>query len=57
MSDKYNGYDTDKVYTYDEYPDVHSGRCDNCGSSHFESRVGDGKFLRECRKCGMKKLI
>ncbi|MEX3713512.1 hypothetical protein ABFV99_14005 [Cytobacillus horneckiae] len=55
--DKTNGYDIEKIYNYDEYPDVHSGRCDNCGGSHFESKVGDGKFLRECRKCGMKKLI
>ncbi|WP_307475446.1 hypothetical protein [Cytobacillus purgationiresistens] len=50
-------YDTNKIYDISEYPDVKSGRCDNCDSSHFKSKIGDGKFLRECRKCGMKKLI
>ncbi|WP_246147237.1 hypothetical protein [Aneurinibacillus danicus] len=45
------------VYDYKEYPDVISGRCDNCGNTHFKSSVHDYVFLRECRKCGMKKSI
>jgi hypothetical protein len=51
------GIDTSKVYEYKEYPDEHSGRCDNCGNTLFKSSVADGKFLRECRQCGMKKNI
>ena len=50
-------YDLDKVYTYKELPDKIAGRCDNCGSSHFQSSMHGGKFLRQCRKCGMKKSI
>ncbi|MEK3992725.1 hypothetical protein MKX65_24730 [Robertmurraya sp. FSL R5-0851] len=34
-----------------------SGRCDNCGRAHFNSSVGNGKFIRECSNCGMKKSI
>lgn len=34
-----------------------SGRCDNCGNSVFKSSVKDFIYLRECRKCGMKKII
>ncbi|AEH52933.1 MULTISPECIES: hypothetical protein [Heyndrickxia] len=51
------GYDTSIVYDYKEMPDVHPGRCDNCGYSHFKSSVKHGVFLRECRRCGMKKSI
>ena len=50
-------YDLDKVYTYKELPDKIAGRCDNCGSSHFKSSMRKGVFLRECRKCGMKKSL
>lgn len=34
-----------------------SGRCDNCGNTAFKSSVKDFIFLRECRQCGMKKII
>lgn len=50
-------YDTTIVYDYKEYPDKISGRCDNCGHSHFKSTVKDFVFIRECRNCGMKKII
>ncbi|UPO88324.1 hypothetical protein [Niallia sp. Man26] len=55
--DKYNGYDTTIVYDYKEYPDVNSGRCDNCGNAQFKSSVKNFIYIRECRKCGMKKSI
>ncbi|MEK4666543.1 hypothetical protein [Niallia sp. FSL R7-0271] len=55
--EKYNGYDTTIVYDYKEYPDVNSGRCDNCGNAQFKSSVKDFIYIRECRKCGMKKSI
>lgn len=51
------GYDTNVIYDFKEYPDKISGRCDNCGSAHFKSSVLHGVFMRECRKCGMKKSI
>ncbi|MGP3782143.1 hypothetical protein ACSE3M_17880 [Bacillus velezensis] len=51
------GYDTSVIYEFNEYPDVHSGRCDNCDYTLFKSSVKGGKFLRECRRCGMKKNI
>ncbi|WCK53807.1 hypothetical protein PP175_21190 [Aneurinibacillus sp. Ricciae_BoGa-3] len=54
---EYKGYDTNIIYDYKEQPDVVSGRCDNCGNAHFKSSVKDYVFLRECRKCGMKKSI
>lgn len=57
MEYDYDNIDLTKTYTYAELPDKQSGRCDNCGGSHFNSKVGDGKFLRECSSCGMKKLI
>ncbi|MCB5235502.1 hypothetical protein [Niallia circulans] len=59
MSEKnnYNGYDTSIIYNYQEYPDKDSGRCDNCGNAQFKSSVKNYIFLRECRKCGMKKTI
>jgi len=50
-------YNTSIVYDYKEYPDKISGRCDNCGHSHFKSTVKDFIFVRECRNCGMKKSI
>ncbi|MFJ7765769.1 hypothetical protein [Bacillus toyonensis] len=46
-----------KIYTYKEIPDKISGRCDNCGNTSFKSSVKDFIFLRECRQCGMKKII
>ncbi|MGQ5207720.1 hypothetical protein [Bacillus subtilis] len=49
------GYDTSIVYEFNEYPDARSGRCDNCDYTLFKSSVKGGKFLRECRRCGMKK--
>ncbi|CAF1897142.1 hypothetical protein [Bacillus subtilis] len=51
------GYDTTITYEYKEMPDVRSGRCDNCDYTLFKSSVKHGKFLRECRRCGMKKNI
>lgn len=51
------GYDTTMTYEYKEMPDVHPGRCDNCDYTLFKSSVKHGKFLRECRRCGMKKNI
>ncbi|MED0670423.1 hypothetical protein P4S95_09350 [Aneurinibacillus aneurinilyticus] len=50
-------YDLNIVYDYKEHPDIISGRCDNCGNAHFKSSVKDTIFLRECRKCDMKKSI
>ena len=49
--------DLDKVYDYNEYPDKKSGRCDNCDAADFKNSVKSGVFLRECRRCGMKKSI
>ncbi|AJO19339.1 hypothetical protein OIO07_07475 [Bacillus paralicheniformis] len=51
------GYDLTKVYDYNQYPDVRHGRCDNCDYTLFKSSVKNGQFLRECRRCGMKKSI
>ena len=51
------GYDTTITYEYKEMPDVRSGRCDNCDYTLFKSSDKHGKFLRECRRCGMKKNI
>jgi hypothetical protein len=53
----YANIDLDKVYEYKDLPDKVAGRCDNCESVHFKSSVGEGKFLRECVSCGMKKNI
>ncbi len=50
-------YDLNKIYTYTEHPDKISGRCDNCGNTAFKSSVKNFIYLRECRKCGMKKSI
>lgn len=50
-------YDLTKIYDYKEFPDKNSGRCDNCGNTLFKSSVKDFVFIRECRKCGMKKSI
>lgn len=49
--------DLTKVYDFKEFPDKQSGRCDNCGNAHFKSSIHGGEFLRECRKCGLKKII
>jgi len=49
--------DVNKIYDYKEYPDKKAGRCDQCNTSHFYSVIKEGKFLRECRNCGMKKSI
>ncbi|MDZ4454673.1 hypothetical protein ORM34_27770 [Bacillus cereus] len=49
--------DLSKIYTYTEHPDKISGRCDNCGNTAFKSSVKNFIYLRECRKCGMKKSI
>lgn len=57
MEYDYNNIDLEKTYTYKELPDKQAGRCDNCDNSHFNSKVSDGKYLRECSNCGMKKLI
>ena len=61
MSEKtpneFKGFDTTIIYDYTEYPDIVSGRCDNCGNAHFKSTVKDFIFIRECRNCGMKKSI
>ena len=51
------GFDTSIIYDYKEYPDEFSGRCDNCGNTLFNSSVKNFIFIRECRKCGMKKSI
>ncbi|WNS82177.1 hypothetical protein RRU94_15615 [Domibacillus sp. DTU_2020_1001157_1_SI_ALB_TIR_016] len=40
-----------------EYPDIKSGRCDNCDNAQFKSSIKNMIFLRECRKCGMKKIV
>lgn len=50
-------YDLSKIYTYKEHPDKISGRRDNCDNTAFKSSVKDFIFLRECRQCGMKKII
>lgn len=57
MKYDYDNIDLEKVYTYSDLPDKQAGRCDNCGNSHFNSKVGNGEFLRECSNCGMKKSI
>lgn len=49
--------DLNIIYEYKDYPDKNSGRCDNCDSATFKSTVGGGKYIRECRNCGMKKNI
>lgn len=56
-SDYYGTFDTTIVYEYKDQPDIIAGRCDNCGSAHFKSKVGDKMYLRTCRQCGMKKNI
>lgn len=57
MEKETNGYNTEIIYDFKEYPDKVSGRCDNCDSTSFKSSVSHGVFLRECKKCGMKKSI
>ncbi|MDK8642452.1 MULTISPECIES: hypothetical protein [Niallia] len=55
--EKFNGYDSSIIYDYKEYPDKKSGRCDNCDNAQFKSSAKNFTFIRECRKCGMKKSI
>ncbi|MFP7474462.1 hypothetical protein SFC55_26095 [Niallia taxi] len=55
--EQFNGYDTSIIYEYKTFPDVKSGRCDNCDNAQFKSSVKNFTFIRECRKCGMKKSI
>ncbi|KOP84128.1 hypothetical protein AN957_21945 [Cytobacillus solani] len=50
-------FDSSIIYDMNEYPDKNSGRCDNCDKGHFKSSVSEGKLIRECRNCGMKKSI
>ncbi|MEK4691150.1 hypothetical protein NSQ09_16085 [Bacillus sp. FSL W8-1202] len=52
-----NGYNTSIVYDYKEYSDVKYGRCANCDYTLFKSSAKSGIFLRECRRCGIKKSI
>jgi hypothetical protein len=56
-TNEFKDIDTSIVYDYKDFPDVKSGRCDNCDNTLFKSSVKDFIFLRECRKCGMKKSI
>ncbi|WP_456535510.1 hypothetical protein [Bacillus mycoides] len=50
-------YNLSKIYTYKEFLDKISGRCDNCDNTSFKSSVKDFIFLRECRQYGMKKIL
>lgn len=50
-------FDLSVTYNINEYPDIKSGRCDNCNNAQFKSSIKNAIFLRECRKCGMKKII
>ncbi|MEM1505916.1 hypothetical protein RG959_21190 [Domibacillus sp. 8LH] len=45
------------IYNIREVPDKVSGRCDNCNNAQFKSSIKNLIFLRECRNCGMKKII
>lgn len=49
--------DLTKVYDFKDFPDKQSGRCDKCGGADFKSSAHGGKFIRECRQCGLKKNI
>ncbi|MEH7552820.1 hypothetical protein [Bacillus altitudinis] len=49
--------DLDKIYDIREYPDKHSGRCNNCDTAQFKSTISKGEFIRKCAKCGMKKRV
>ncbi|MDI3411290.1 hypothetical protein QKW52_17715 [Bacillus sonorensis] len=51
------GYDLTIVYDYNQYPDMHHGRCDNCDYTLFKSSVKNGQFLRECRALRHEKSI
>lgn len=57
MDAESNKIDLTITYDFRHHPDKVSGRCDNCNGASFKSSVGGGKYLRECRNCGMKKLI
>ncbi|WP_169818505.1 hypothetical protein [Domibacillus iocasae] len=45
------------TYNIREYPDIKSGRCDNCDNAQFKSSIKNAVFLRKCRNCVMKKII
>ncbi|MCM3787467.1 hypothetical protein M3221_03435 [Domibacillus indicus] len=45
------------TYNIREFPDIKSGRCNNCGNAHFKSSIKNMAFLHECRSYGMKKII
>ena len=45
------------TYNIREVPDKVSGRCDNCDNAQFKSSIKNRVFLRECRHCGMKKIV
>ncbi|MCM3457565.1 hypothetical protein U0534_20915 [Bacillus atrophaeus] len=49
-----NGYGI-SVFMITKSTHVKYGRCDNCDYTLFKSSVKSGVFLRECRRCGMKK--
>ncbi|MEK4822859.1 hypothetical protein MKX58_27950 [Priestia sp. FSL R5-0680] len=49
--------DVSIIYKYEDFPDTRSGRCDKCDGVKFKSSVGNGQFIRECVKCGLKKSI
>jgi len=57
MSEEKIEYDLNKVYEYAELPDKKSGCCDNCDGVKFKNYVANGKFIRTCTNCGMKKSI
>nr|WP_231734948.1 hypothetical protein [Bacillus sp. FJAT-29937] len=52
-----NQIDVNIIYDFIEYPDKNSGRCDKCDKAHFRSSIREGKLIRECSNCGMKKSI
>lgn len=55
--DYYGTFDTSIIYEYKDQPDIINGRCDNCGNAQFKSSVKNYVYIRECRRCGMKKNI
>ncbi len=57
IENKHGTYDTSILYDLKEYPDIESGRCDNCGSGEFKSKIEKMVFIRMCTKCGMRKSI
>lgn len=57
QEDKYVSIDVTKFYEYVDMPGEVSDHCDNCDGVKFKGSVGNGKFLRECTNCGIKKNI